>query len=278
MAPGKRAADDMADLADSPFAGGADDGVLTAYLDGELAGTERVGLEKRLLAEPALKVRLDQLARGGRPFGPAYDALLAAAPGERLAATLAGLVARHGGNARQAGRTRWRPLAALAAALVIFAAGGLAGYLVPLLTHQAPQQPGWRQVVAEYQGLTTAETLAAIADNPASMATELTTIGGKLSLDLSPDKLALPEAALKRAQLFEFRGRPLVQLAYLSPANGPLALCIIANGRPDAGFAFEMREGFNIIFWTEKGRGYMLIGKAPRQALEAYAGDLAARV
>jgi hypothetical protein len=69
-----------------------------------------------------------------------------------------------------------------------------------------------------------------------------------------------------------------VQLAYLSPESGPLALCIIANGRPDEGIAFEMREGFNIVFWTDKGRGYMLIGKAPRAALEAYAGTLQTRV
>jgi anti-sigma factor RsiW len=273
----KRAADGMANPVDNSFAGADDESILTAYLDGELAADERAAIEKRLLTEPALKMLLDQLGRGGRAFGPAFDALFAAAPEEKLAAMLADIAARHARNGRRSIGSRWGWAMAIAAALVIFAAGGLAGYMVPILTHK-PELPGWRQVVAEYQGLTTTETLAAIPENSAMVSEELTTIGGKLTLDLAPDKLALPNAALKRAQLFEFRGRPLVQLAYHTADNGPLAFCIIANGRPDTSIAFEMREGFNIVFWTNKGHGYMLIGKAPREALEAYAGDLAARV
>ncbi len=69
----------MAHPDDNSAAGNADDDVLTAYLDGELDEGVRASLEARMLAEPALKVRVDQLARGGRAFGPAYAALLAAA-------------------------------------------------------------------------------------------------------------------------------------------------------------------------------------------------------
>jgi anti-sigma factor RsiW len=261
----------MADSANS-------DALLTAYLDGELDAAGRATLEKRLLAEPPLKVRLDQLARGGRPFGPAYDALLAAAPEARMQAMLADLVAKHGrSDARR--HASWRSPRAIAAALAIFIAGGVAGYAgLPLLIHSAPPQPGWRQVVAEYQGLTTAETLAAVPDDDTTMQQQLSAIAAKLAVELTPDKLALPDATLKRVQLYEFRGRPLVQLAYLAGDSGPMALCIIANGRPDEPLAFEMREGFNIVFWTEGGRGYMLIGKQPRNTLEAYAGDLEPRV
>ncbi|MCR4283658.1 MAG: anti-sigma factor, partial [Bauldia sp.] len=145
----------------------------------------------------------------------------------------------------------------------------------PMLRPAEP--PGWRQVVAEYQTLTTAETLAAIPDDPVTVSLELAVLGDKFGLDLAPDKLVLPDIALKRAQMFEFRGRPLIQLAYLSPADGPIAFCIIANGRADADLAFEQREGSNIVFWTKDGRGYMLIGKASREVLQAYAEDLAAR-
>ena len=257
---------------------GSDDGLLTAYLDGELAGTERAGLEARLLSEPALKVRLDQLGRGGRAFGPAYDALLAAAPADRLSAMLAELTAKHAATGRRSAQSRMRVFAALAAALVIFVVGAGAGNLLPTLLQKPAEPPGWRQVVAEYQSLTTAETLAAIPDNAAAVSDELTLIGGKLALDLSPDTLALPNVRLKRAQLFAFRDKPLVQVAYLSPADGPIAFCIIANGKPDAAPAFEKREGYNIVFWTKAGRGYMLIGKASQGQLEAFAGDLSGRI
>ena len=74
----------------------------------------------------------------------------------------------------------------------------------------------------------------ATPDEPEGTARELTAIGGALALDLSPEKLALPNAALKRADLFRFKDKPLVQLAYLTADSGPVAFCIIANGRPDA--------------------------------------------
>jgi hypothetical protein len=138
--------------------------------------------------------------------------------------------------------------------------------------------PGWRQVVAEYLVLTTADSLAVIPESPAMLADEVAAVGSKLALELTPDKLALPHVYLKRAQLLEFRGMPLALIAYLSREAGPVAFCIIANGQPDAELAFEEREGSNIVFWTKDGRGYMLVGKVPRETLEALASDLAAKV
>ncbi len=143
---------------------------------------------------------------------------------------------------------------------------------------QVAETPNWRQAVAEYMGLMTPETLAIVADNPAALAGELQKVGDKLSLDLAPDRLVLPETTLKRATLYTFQGKPLVQLAYLSPAEGALAFCIIANGKPDAAVATEERNGFNIVFWNHNGLGYMLIGKAPRATLETLAGDLRTQV
>lgn len=254
---------------------GNDDEVLTAYLDGELAGAGRAALDRRLLAEPSLKARLDNLASGGRPFGLAYDALLAAAPVDRLTATLHELA---GEKSARPARGLPRALLAIAAAVVIFAAGVVAGHVLPGALRGPEPAPGWRQVVAEYQSLTTAATLAAIPESPQIVSGELAAVGGKLALDLSPDKLVLPDVALKRAQLYEFNGKPLAQIAYLSPDSGPIALCIINNGRGDEGVSFEQREGYNIVFWNSGGRGYMLIGKAPRTTLEAFAGDLRPRI
>jgi len=167
--------------------------------------------------------------------------------------------------------------------LVLLVVGAVAGYLVsraagPGQPPQVAERPGWRQVVAEYMTIMTPETLSIIPQSPAILADEVSAVGRKISLDLTSEKLALPHVYLKRAQLFEFRGMPLAQLAYLSRDDGPMAFCIIANGRPDTGAAFEQREGFNIVFWTHDGLGYMLIGKAPRETLEAFASDLAGKV
>jgi anti-sigma factor RsiW len=266
----------MTDPVDDPV---SDDALLTASIDGELAAGERSALEKRLAVDAALAARLEALKRGGRDFAGAFDLLLSGAPEQRLSAILAEAAEQ----ARPAPvRRDWRPMA-IAASVALFVLGAAAGTLVPLATGlvqpvPVAEAPNWRQAVAEYMGFVTPDTLAVIADNPAALAGELSAVGEKISVALSPDRLTLPDSSLKRASLYDFRGKPLVQLAYLSPAEGAFAFCIIANGRPDAAVAFETREGFNIVFWNRNGIGYMLIGKAPRATLEAFAGDLEARV
>ena len=257
----------------------SDDELLVAYIDEELDAQTRVRIDARLAGEPELKARLEALRRGDRRFNEAFDAVLVAAPTDRLEAMVAGLV----GTKPVTPWASARRLAAVAAAVAVFAAGAAAGYLTPRLT-VAPQrqevaaQPNWRQAVAGYQAYITADTMEVIADDPAAVGAELAAVGAKLSLDLSADNLALEHAYLKRVQLFDYRDRPLVQIAYLSRDEGPISFCIIANGRPDEDIEFEEREGLNLVYWNKDGRGYMLIGRAPRATLEAYAGQLAPRV
>ncbi len=266
----------MADPVDSDQTG---DDVLVGYLDGELGEARRAALEARLAGDATLKARLEALGAGGRRFAEAFDVLLAAAPRERLDAALAGAFGQRG---RQRS-TPWRRLAMMAAGVALFAVGAVGGYFGPRLItapeqQQAAAQPNWRDAVADYQAFLTVESMSVIAEDPASVGQELAAVGAKLSLDLSPEKLALPHVYLKRVQLLDYREHPLVQLAYLSSADGPISFCIIANGRPDQPPQFEERNGFNIVFWTAGGRGYLLIGKAPRDTLEALAGELATRV
>jgi hypothetical protein len=136
----------------------------------------------------------------------------------------------------------------------------------------------WRQVVADYLVLTTADTLALLPENP-RLAEAVAVYGQRLQLDLTADKLMLPMASLKDVRLYDYRGRPLVEAAYLShDGTRVLALCIITSTQPDVAPAFEQRNGQNIVFWTARGHGFMLAGTAPRETLEAVARDLAGRL
>ncbi len=247
---------------------------LTGYLDGELTADERRALEERLAADGALRARRDSLARAKPPAEP-FDLLLGAAPEDRLAAILAAATTPR----PAASPRRWR-LAALAAACLLVVAGaavgfGVARFAVPG-TQVAEEPANWRAVVAEYLSLYTDETLAAIPDDPALRSTELANVGTHLSLELTPENVALPGMTLKLAQLLEFRGMPLAQIAYRSP-DGPVAFCVIANGKGDAPVAVEQRDDWNIAFWNAGGRGYMVIGKQAPETLQRLASDLVTR-
>ena len=259
------------------------DDVLTAYLDGELTPEERSALEARFAADPQLRARLDAIAASTRPYKQAFALVLDAAPRERLGKMVNEL-------APQALPAAPRRMWMAAAALVLFAAGigiGVAGRPAgtsvtaptpaPTVATAPAAAPSWRQVVAEYLVLTTADTLAVLPNDNPRLADAMKTFAGRLQLDVTADKLMMPMAALKDVRLFDYRGRPLVEAAYLTDDAMAVAFCIILNGQPDAPPAFEQREGQNIVFWTAGGHGFMVAGKAPREKLEATAKELAAR-
>jgi anti-sigma factor RsiW len=262
------------------------DADLVAYLDGELDEAARQAIAARLGDDAALRARLDRLKLDTAELGQAFGILLAGAPSDRLATILSRAEATASAARPASAGSNWSPMR-IAAAILIFLIGAAAGYFGPrvLPGAEAPDESevaedasaGWRQVVAEYLLLYTPDTLASIPDDAALRAEELSTVASKLAVDVTPENVALPDLALKRAQLFEFKGKPLAQIAYLSK-EGPIAFCIIANGKPDAAPAYEERLGENIVFWTKGGRGFMVIGKAPRDKIEAVAATLGGRI
>lgn len=261
------------------------DADLVAYLDGELAESERRALETRIGGDAGLAARLDVLARGGRPFDQAYDLLLRHAPAGRLEAMLAGIIARTTARPAAGHRPPDLRLARIAAGLLLFLAGGAAGVGLPALlpgmmgsAETEASEGGWRAVVAEYLTLYTSDTLAGIPDDMGLRAQELAAVANKLALDLTLDKVALPGLSLKRSQLFSLDGEPLAQIAYLSPRDGPVALCVIADGAGEEAQRFEQRQGRNIVYWSKAGHDFMLIGKTPRLELEKLAALLADRL
>ena len=247
---------------------------ITAYLDGELDGIARGALEGRLAADAALRAELEML-RSGRPPAEPFDLLLDIAPIDRLEKML---------EAAEAAPSRtWSGfggLRALAAAIVLLVLGGAIGFGLArtVAPTEVAEVAGWRSVVADYVALYTPETFALAPADPAAYAPRLKVVGDGLGLDLDPDMVALPGLDLKGAILFHYDGKPLGQVSYLSTEYGPVAFCIIKNGREDTPLAFEERRGMNVVFWNSAGRGYLIIGTMPRDNLESLAGTLASRV
>ena len=257
------------------------DAELVAYLDGELSPADSVRIAQSVAADPKLGARLDLMMKGIRPFREAFAPILAQAPAERLDAMLDGVLHRH---ALPAGRVppffRRQLWAAVAATLALMVAGSGLDRLVvsPLLATVSPigANADWRRAVAQYLSLYTTETLSIISNGPVSRQ-ELTSLGFKLGIGLSEAQVSLPDLTLKRSEMLDYDGRPLGFLAYLDPASGPLALCIIDGLDGDATPRVEHRRGMNVVYWSQNHRGFMLIGHAEPARLQALATTVAAR-
>jgi hypothetical protein len=140
----------------------------------------------------------------------------------------------------------------MVAAIVIFLAGAAAGLASHYLTAKVEidgddplegTASGWRAEVAQFLKLYTRDTLDNLPDDRSLRQTELRTIGHKLGLGLSIDKVSLDGLVLKHSQLLNFGGRSLALIAYLAPGDGLLALCIIDDSESERGLSFERREG-----------------------------------
>src|SRR5260370_2168969 len=229
---------------------------LVAYIDQQLGESERSAVEARLAVDPLLRERLARLQEGGRPFAAAFNALLDAAPLERLQTSLAALDADGQAEAstRPAQRFRLRGLAAAAAILMFCAGVAIGRYGFP--SGEESREENWRKAVAEYMSLYTPETFAGL---PPPREDDVAALGAKLGVDLSLGRVGLPDLQFKGAVIFAHEGAPLGQLAYMDPATGPVLFCIIRDSEEDAAMETGKRDGFAIASWARAGRGYLPI-------------------
>ncbi|MGI9383783.1 MAG: anti-sigma factor family protein [Methyloligellaceae bacterium] len=269
---------------------GPTDEQLVSYLDGELPVPERNAISQRLAVDPDLLERLNLLKKGGRPFRDAFAPLLEQAPEAALQAALKAQLKTVRKSWTQnidkevpSGRRLPLGWAAFAATLVIaFCAGLLTGTRTdlapvretgPVLSHAE----AWRQAVADYQALYTYPTLANQPDSAEAHERDLARVSRAIGVELPLDAVSVAPLKFKRAQILQFQGRPLVQLAYLN-GRKPFAFCIVRSNAADKAPKLEVRKGLTIVHWARDDRSYMVIGVVSEEEANRIAKELRARL
>lgn len=219
---------------------------LTAYLDGEAEARLEAALSEALETDEVLQARLERFDVPIAAIRDGYAALLADAP---PMPALGGPVDR---------TPLWRGVGTFAAGI---AAG--VGFAVVSGLFSAPEAPaplGWKAVVANYQALYGTDTLAAETPSSAEQAAQLAQVSAAIGLDLSD----LPQTAnltFRRAQVLDFRGRPLAQIAYTRPDGTPVALCILQSKTPaDTLVTAALVQEMGTASWQTGMFGFLLIG------------------
>lgn len=247
---------------------------LTAYLDGEAGENLRLSIDAALDKDDALAAQLAELDINTGDIAASFEALLSQAP----AMPDLGKV-----KSRTAANTNARP--GFFGSFVLFGTGIAAGVammlLLPDLIEPQPKAPGWKAVVASYQSLYSAETLATSSPSKAETTLQLAAMSAALGADITQ----LPQVQglkFKRAQVLGFNGKTLIQLAFTRSDGTPVALCIIAAKSKDAkAMATETIQGMAAASWNKDGLAYLLIGgdqgdvtATEAQAFEAWTGTV----
>jgi anti-sigma factor RsiW len=255
------------------------DAELVAFIDGRLDEVAREAVAAELARNPELRARYEQFAAGTLPFRAAFAAGLDEAPVARMQARLDAIFGANGAVAR------WTPLwtGAVAAGLALFVVAWAIGRYVPIGPSPPPSlvssdsdrnRDDWREAVADYIALYSAETLTMV---PSGGEGALPILSERLGLTLSPASVALPDMTFKRAQMLSYEGAPLGQIAYLDEANRPAAFCIIRNGETDAPVTTVQRDGLAVASWAQGGRGYIVLGHFSAQRARELAETIATR-
>ena len=236
---------------------------LTAYLDGAADPALRADIERALGGDPGLRERLEALSVDVDAIRGAFDDLLNAAP--PVPDSLAD------GASVQAARPRVGWAASLAAAVALLLLGGLAGSFI---SREDPQT--WRAYAAAYHALYVEETLSHVATSAASAEADLARVSATLGKTLElADVSGVAGFDFKRAQVLGYEGRPLIQLAFLTEAGDPIALCIFGAGdKQTADLVTARMEGMSAASWAQEGFEYLLVGgrddAAIRRAAQAF--------
>jgi anti-sigma factor RsiW len=250
-----------------------DDAELVALIDNELDDSRRTALWARLAADDGLHQRYEELRQTGAPLAASLDKLLTQAPLARLRAAL---------PAREPPRQPSRRLAGigvrdLAAAMIGILAAGAAAW-VALSLGLLRERPDWRTAVVEYTNLYTNETFSPLNPDASLQAIELSALGARVGVNLTPESVALPGLRFTVAFMLSHNGAPLGVVAYVDPSGEPVLLCIIANDAPDAPMRSERRDHLSLAWWSRGGRSRLVIGRIPAERAVALAKTLEKRI
>ncbi|WP_157597830.1 MULTISPECIES: anti-sigma factor [unclassified Rhizobacter] len=261
------------------------DDALSAWLDGELPTERRAQVDAWLQANPeeAARVRLWAADRD------ALRARLASAASEPVPDRLQQLVLQH---APEAATPWWRGRGQWAAALAVFALGGLIG--AGAMWRVQPARMGATQAQAPAGSWVQRAALAHSVYVPEQRHPVEVAVAGKTAEESRAQEEHLSRWLTRRlnvpVKLFDLReqgyelvgGRllpdgngagPGAQLMY--QAAGGTARVTVYLRKPDeaapAAFRFERDGDVNLFYWVEAGTGYALAGSLPREQLLALA-------
>lgn len=146
------------------------------------------------------------------------------------------------------------------------------------VSEMAKPEP-WVEAVASYVRLMTPETLEQTGRTPARLRARLMTMSKRFDVDLTAIVRQVPELTLRRVEVLQFNGRPLLQLGFLDRNRVPVAVCIIMRAKaspppaiatPEAAppsFRREQSFGLEAVHWSRQPLGLLVIGSGSAERL-----------
>lgn len=233
---------------------------LTAYLDGEADSELRRSIDDARTKDANLEQRLQRLGLDADTVKAAFDKLLGNAPAPPQVLTdVTDDVRSPGGLAA---------LRLAACAIGFLLVGSLIGWQMSSARHD-----NWQSAAAIYHKLYVTQTLAHVNAMDSKRSDELRRVSAALGRPIALKGLTgANNLEYKRAQILGYRGRPLIQLAFLTADGVPVALCIMGAPSSDAKeIRADQFAGLNAASWIRDGYEFLILGNTDPARLVKFA-------
>jgi anti-sigma factor RsiW len=242
---------------------------LQAYFDGELGPERRRAVEAHLAAEPEDMARLESYRRHDLLIRRAYRTLAERPiPPDLLRALLE--------PAPAGARRRWLlPAAAVAAGILLFAAGTTSGWyghalFAPEDSHALVADAAAAHLVYAVEVRHPVEVTASEQDHLA------TWLGRRLEVPLRVPDLRESGYELVGGRLLPAeKGQPAAQLMYQDTGGRRVTLYVRTTpGEQHTAFRFAREGGLSALYWADGNIAWVLVGDLPREQLLALANQV----
>ena len=272
---------------------------LSAYLDGQLPEAEVEEINAILAGDDEARVVYEKLKLGSEFGARAFDRMLQdpipldlvrnikEAGRNEDAPSKLGFAAVPAAEISANRRSAFWPQA-LAASLVIFLAGGAAGYLISeqkqtsfqAASNQFAPARTWLDDVAEYHRIYSRQARH-LVEVPASESGHIVDwLSASTGVPFALPDLSAQKLTFEGARLLVAGGKPTAQLLYRDAENEIFAICFLQS-EPVEGttpLAESMRNDIGLVTWQKGKASYVVVGPSADPDLERIAEVVSANI
>lgn len=248
-----------------------DEAMLHAYVDNQLTAEQRATVEAWLADHPQIAEELRDWQAQNEALHAAYDPVLEQPIPPALLAV---------GQSRAAARPRWQ---LIAAGLLLFALGSVAGWLAPWQHPLAPA-PEQQSFVAD---ATAAYRLYAVeVRHPVEVGADqeqhlVAWLSKRLGSHIAAPHLVdqgfrlVGGRLLPGGQIGAGQTTPAAMLMYEDASGRRVTCYVVTNAETrETAFQFRQMDGVSTFFWIDNGLSYALSGEVDREKLLALAQEV----
>lgn len=252
-----------------------DDGILAAYVDGELAPDQLAEVEKTLIYDPQARRKVMRMRK--------VKALLRSTCTEDKYQNIPEKLLQDLRPNRES-RTRvpvWLHHAVAAVVLLLIYSGADRLIHSSWETHPVSAehtQDMMLNEIAEYHTIYARET-EHLAEVPAERKDHIEEwLGDRLNREFLVPDLSSVGLTFAGARLLAIARQPVAQLLYTPEKGAPIAVCVTFGDDADTPLDVSHREGLSVGLWKADGYAYVVVGELPNEKLRQIANAVDARM